>query len=108
MNIDLQKPYLTYNEPQGRFPKSKSNPILLDFLLSNCDLSADGYKVRFTVDNKVIQTLTDYVPYYLYGLSSGKHTVKLELLDNKDKIVPGYFNVTEREIEIDNYIGVSP
>ena len=108
MNIDLQKPYLTYNEPQGRFPQSKSNPILLDFLLSNCDLSSDGYKVRLTVDKKVIQTLTDYVPYYLYGLSPGKHTVKLELLDNKDKLVPGFFNVTEREIEIDNYIDTSP
>ena len=101
LNIDLQKPYLTYNEPQGRYPSGKGDPILLDFLLSNCELSRDGYKVRLTVDKKVIETLTEYTPYYIYGLSPGKHTVKLELLDRDNKRVPGFFNVTEREVEID-------
>ncbi|MBF5060163.1 hypothetical protein [Candidatus Neptunochlamydia vexilliferae] len=104
MNVDLKGPYLTYNEPQGRYPASQSNPILLDFLLSNCDLSSDGYKVRLTVDEQEIQLLTDYVPYYLYGLSPGKHTIKLELLDKNGALVPGFFNVTEREITIDNNI----
>lgn len=103
LNIDLQKPFLTYNEPQGKYPASKSNPILLDFLISNCDLSPDGYKVGLTIDGKNIQALTDYVPYYIYNLSPGKHTVKLELLDKHNKVVPGFFNVTEREIEIDQY-----
>ena len=102
LNIDLQKPYLTYNEPQGRYPSGKGDPILLDFLLSNCELSQDGYKVRLTVDKEVISTLTKYTPYLLYGLSPGKHTVKLELLDKDNKIVPGFFNVTQREVEIDN------
>ena len=102
LNIDLQKPYLTYNEPQGRYPSGNGDPILLDFLLSNCQLSQDGYKVRLTVDNEVIATLIKYTPYLLYGLSPGKHTVKLELLDKENKIVPGFFNVTQREVEIDN------
>lgn len=104
LNIDLQKPFLTYNEPQGKYPASKSNPILLDFLISNCDLSPDGYKVGLIIDGKNIQLLTEYVPYYIYNLSPGKHTVKLQLLDKHNKIVPGFFNVTEREIEIDNYM----
>ncbi|QVL56816.1 MAG: hypothetical protein KFB93_05375 [Simkaniaceae bacterium] len=104
LNVDLQKPYLTYNEPQGRYPASKSNPILLDFLISNCELSSDGYKVGLKIDGKNIQALTEYVPYYIYNLSPGKHTIKLELLDRNNKNVPGFFNVTEREIEIDNYI----
>ena len=102
LNIDLQKPYLTYNEPQGRYPSGSGDPILLDFLLSNCELSQDGYKVRLTVDKEVISTLTKYTLYLLYGLSPGKHTVKLELLDKDNKIVPGFFNVTQREVEIDN------
>ncbi|MCB1071672.1 MAG: hypothetical protein H7A41_04640 [Chlamydiales bacterium] len=104
LNVDLQKPYLTYNEPQGKYPASKSNPILLDFLISNCELSPDGYKVALMIDGKNIQALTDYVPYYIYNLPPGKHTVKLQLLDNNNKTVPGFFNVTEREIEIDQYI----
>jgi len=102
INIDLQKPYLTYNEPQGRYPADKGDPILLDFLLSNCDLSSDGFKVRLSIDGDVIQELTEYTPYYLYGLSAGKHHVKLELLDKDGDLVPGFFNITEREVIIDN------
>ncbi|MCP5506503.1 MAG: hypothetical protein H7A38_06440 [Chlamydiales bacterium] len=108
LNIDLQKPFLTYNEPQGNYPASKSNPILLDFLLSNCSLSPDGYKVGLTIDGKSVQILTKYVPYYIYNLSAGKHKVKLELLDKNNHVVPGFFNVTEREIEIDQYIEPHP
>lgn len=102
LNIDLQKPYLTYNEPQGRYPAGTGDPILVDFLLSNCNLSTDGFKVRLSVDSQVIQVLTESAPYYMYGLSPGKHTVKMELLDKNNQIVPGFFNVTEREIDIDD------
>lgn len=100
LNVDLKEPYLTYNEPQGNYPFSE--PILLDFLLSNCELSIVGFKVRLSIDGKVIKMLTKNVPYYLYDLAPGKHTVKLELFDENNEIVPGYFNVTEREIEIEN------
>ena len=100
-NIDLEQPYLTYNEPQGRYPFHKSNPILLDFYLSNCELSAEGYKVRVSIDGKVLRLLTNWSPYYLYGLQKGKHKIQLELLDANHSLVSGDFNVTEREIEID-------
>ena len=102
LNVDLQKPYLTYNEPQGKYPYSQSNPILLDFLISNCDLSSDGYKVALMIDGQNIQALTDYTPYYIYNLNRGKHKIRLELLDENDKIVPGFSNMIERDIEIDD------
>ena len=101
IHVNLQKPYLTYNEPQGRYPAHKSNPMLLDFYLSNCQLSPDGYKVRLGIDSKVVRMLTQWVPYYLYGLGKGKHTIKLELIDKDNRVVPGFFNVVEREIEIE-------
>ena len=101
MNVNLNKPFLTYNEPQGRYPAHQSNPLLLDFYLSNCQLSVDGYKVRVGIDGKMVRVLTRWVPYYLYGLKSGKHTIKLELLDKDNDVVPGFFNVVEREIEIE-------
>lgn len=101
LNINLEKPYLTYNEPQGRFQFNQSNPILLDFYLTNCTLSPSSYKVRLSIDQKVISLLTKWVPYYLYGLRRGKHRIKLELIDRDNRLVPGYFNVVEREIIID-------
>lgn len=108
LNIHLQKPYLTYNEPQGRYPAGGKDPILLDFLLSHCELSPNGFKVRLSIDGKMIQYLTEYSPYYLYGIAPGRHTVKLELIDRENQLVPGFFNVTEREIIVDNNQSLSP
>ncbi|NGX51103.1 MAG: hypothetical protein K1060chlam2_00960 [Chlamydiae bacterium] len=101
MNVDLKKPYLTYNEPQGHYPLHKSDPILLDFYLSNCQLSTDGYKVRVRIDGEMVRVLTEWVPYFLYGMGSGSHTIKLELIDKENLVVPGFFNVVERKIEIE-------
>lgn len=98
VDIDLSGPYLTYNEPQGRYPYRPGRPILLDFYLSNTELSRDGYKVQLTIDGHVERQLTSWVPYFLYGLSRGKHSIKLELLDGQNKLVPGIFNTVEKEI----------
>ncbi len=100
LNVDLSGPYLTYNEPQGTYPASARAPILLDFYLTNCLLSADGFKVRISVDGVDQGVLTEWTPYYMYGFSKGRHTIKLELLDKDHSIVPGMFNVIERQITV--------
>jgi hypothetical protein len=100
LDVDLNGPYLTYNEPQGSFRYSPKRPILLDFYLTNCQLSEDGYKVRLSIDGRVEETIHQWVPFYIYGLKSGSHTVRLELLDSENKIVPGLFNDVQRTIEI--------
>ena len=98
---DLSKPFITYNEPQGEFKlKSSQDPILLDFFLSNCTLTREGFKVQLTIDGEVLGKLYQWSPYLIFGLKKGKHAVKLELLDPSDKLVPGEFNSTEREITI--------
>ncbi len=99
-NIDLSKPYLTYNEPSNNFYLVETKPVLLDFYISNCTLTTDGYKVRLTVDGKLQRNLTSWQPYYIYGLRKGNHTVRLELLDRNDKLVPGPFNDVTRAITI--------
>lgn len=94
--VDLDAPYLTYNEPQGTFPANK--PVLLDFYIQNCVMSKDGYKVRVTIDGKVQRTLSLWGPYYIYGLKKGKHTIKLELLNPRNAVIPGIFNTVEKMI----------
>ena len=95
-NIDLSAPYITYNEPSPLMPLTADQPILLDFYLSNAELSPDGYKVRLSIDGTVNRLLTSWQPYYIYGLKSGSHTIRLELVDSENKRVPGLFNdVTE-------------
>jgi hypothetical protein len=101
LNVDLSQPYLTYNEPQGKYHYDPATPLLLDFYLTNCQLSKDGYKVRMTVDGKDKRVLYSWVPYYVYGFTKGSHTIKLELIDQENNVVPGPFNTVERTITLE-------
>jgi hypothetical protein len=100
LDVNLSKPFITYNEPQGDYDFHPSVPILLDFYVTNCQLSRDGYKVRLTIDGTTKRTLSQWVPYYIYGLQKGSHTIRLELLDRQNNLVPGLFNNIERTIKI--------
>lgn len=97
-SIDLTKPYLTYNQPEGEY--SGKEPILLDYYLTNTQLSKDGYKVRVTIDGVDKRIFTDWVPHYIYGLKKGSHTFKLELLDPDDKVIPPLFDDLTRTIVV--------
>ncbi len=96
LSVDLSKPYLTYNQPQGEFDSKK--PILLDFFLCNTQLSKDGYKVRVTIDGSDKRIVTEWSPHYIYGLHKGSHTFKLELLDPSGKVVPPLFDDLQKTI----------
>lgn len=100
--VDLNAPYLTYNEPQGEYEAGgkRPQPILLDFYVTNCDLSRDGYKVRLTIDNDTVRTITSWQPYYIYGLKKGMHKIRLELLDPQNSVVPGIFNDVTKTIVV--------
>ena len=97
---DLKKPYLTYNEPQGIYP-DENKPVLLDFYITNCSLSKDGYKVRVTIDNTNQRFLYSWTPYYIYGLKKGEHVVHLELINPQNIIVPGVFNDIKKTFTIE-------
>lgn len=101
IDMDLNAPYLTYNEPQGKYHYNPEKPLLLDFYLTNCQLSKDGYKIRLTMDGTDKRILTSWVPYYIYDLSRGNHTIKLELIDAENRLVPGIFNTVERTITLE-------
>lgn len=100
--IDLTQPFLTYNEPQGEYDydQKKQEPILLDFYITNCELSQDGYKVRLTIDNKEKRILTSWTPYYIYGLGKGMHQIKLELINPNNSPTGGPLNTVTRTIVI--------
>ncbi|MBI3508450.1 MAG: hypothetical protein HY069_02280 [Chlamydiia bacterium] len=99
-SIDLAQPFITYNEPSEHYHYTADTPILLDFLVSNCELTRDGYKVKLSVDGKVNRVITSWPPYSIYGLPKGAHTIRLELLDAKDQLVKTPFNDVERKIQV--------
>jgi hypothetical protein len=100
INQDLDGPYVTYNEPSGFLKLKEEHPVLLDFYLSNCELSEDGYKLKVTIDNKIKKILTKWSPYYIYGLKKGSHELRLELIDKNDQRVEGIFNDNIRKFRI--------
>lgn len=98
--MDLTKPYITYNEPSSLISFSSKKAVLLDFYVTNATLSSNGYKVRLSIDGQVNRLLTSWVPYYIYGLQPGRHTIRLELLDAQEKLVPGLFNDVSETITV--------
>ncbi|MFA6118741.1 MAG: hypothetical protein WCT85_01605 [Parachlamydiales bacterium] len=98
-NMSLKGPYVTYNEPSSYLTYKENQPVLLDFYLSNCVLSSDGFKVKITID-QTSRILTNWSPYYILGLTKGKHNLRLQLLDDKNEPVKGFFNDTARVITI--------
>jgi hypothetical protein len=99
-DVNLSQPYITYNEPSGNFYLNENRPVLLDFLVTNCVLSNDGYKVKVTLDKDMTRIISTWLPYYIYGLNKGNHTIRLQLVDKDMKQVNGFFNDITRSFSI--------
>ena len=101
--IDATKPLLTYSRPKGEYTGADADQIMIDFWLKNAKLQSEGgdYRVRYTVDGGAPQFIDSWNPIWLTGWMSGKHTVKLELVDKSGQLVDnGGYNATSREINI--------
>jgi hypothetical protein len=101
--IDPAKPLLTYSRPKGEYTGADADPIMIDFWLKNAKLQSDGgdYRVRYSVDGGPPQFIDSWNPIWLGGWMSGKHTVKLELVDKNGQLVDnGGYNATTREINV--------
>jgi hypothetical protein len=95
-NFDEKEPHLFYSRPKGEYiGDQETKRLMLDFYLINCQLSADGYKVRATINGNEF-LLTKWVPYVIEGLPLGEVKIKLELLDRNNKLVASPFNGVER------------
>ncbi|HEY0404276.1 MAG TPA: hypothetical protein VGC89_01010 [Pyrinomonadaceae bacterium] len=102
-DVDAKKPLLTYSRPKGEYKGDDANAIMIDFWLSNAKLQGDGgeYRVRYSVDGGEAQFIDKWEPIWLSGWTSGKHNVKLELVDKNGVAVDnGGYNTTTREITV--------
>lgn len=101
--VDPAKPLLTYSRPKGEYKGEDADPIMIDFWLLNAKLQGDGgdYRVRYIIDDGEPKFVDKWEPIWLTGWTSGKHRVKLELVDKNGTVVDnGGYNVTTREITI--------
>ena len=101
--VDLSKPLFTYSRPKGDYAGAEADPIMIDFWLVNARLQGEGgeYRVRYTIDGMAPGFIDMWNPIWLSGWTSGKHTVKLELIDKNGQVVDnGGYNSTTREINV--------
>lgn len=96
---DLTTPHMFYSRPKGTYEGDATKKLLLDWYLVNCDLSADGHKVKATI-NGTDFTFDKWQPYIVEGLPMGDVSIKLELLDADGNLVESPFNPVERTVTL--------
>ncbi len=102
VEFDEKAPHLFSSRPKGEYiGDQETKKVMLDFYLVNCTLSAEGYKVRATINGSEF-TFTKWAPYIIEGLPLGETKIKLELLDKSGTPVKSPYNGTERTIILKN------
>ena len=97
--FDPKAPLLTYSRPKGCYPSDSS--VLLDFYVSGIpELSTDGNRVRYLIDDSVERVIATWSPHYINHLLDGQHTIELTLIGPDGEPVPGPFNHTKRVITL--------
>ncbi len=99
-SADLKAPHLFYSRPKGTYKGADTKKVMLDFYLLNTSLSADGNKVRATINGTEFM-IDEWAPYYIEGLEMGEVTIKLELIDAEGNVVEGPFNSVERTVTLE-------
>jgi hypothetical protein len=102
-SIDPKKPLLTYSRPKGEYKNADADAVMIDFWLTGGKLKDDGgeYRVRYTVDGGDAKYIDKWAPIWLSGWNAGKHTIKLELVNqNGETVDNGGYNATSRDITI--------
>ena len=98
--IDLNNEFLFYSRPKGTYKGSDTEKLLLDFYLINTVISANGNKVRATIQDKEF-IIDEWAPYYIKGLPKGEIKIKLELIDIFGNLIDTPFNPSERTVTLE-------
>ncbi len=96
-NLNMDTPTLIYSRPKGEYTGKATENLLLDFFVLNTTLSENGNKVKATINESEF-LITEWAPYIIKGLSMGKVTIKLELINTEGNLIDGPFNEVVRTV----------
>ena len=77
--------------------REMTEKLLLDFYLVNTEISANGNKVKATIQDKEF-IIDEWVSYYIEGLPKGEVSVKLELINSEGNLIQTPYNPSTRKI----------
>lgn len=102
LQVDLDKPLLIFNLPNGKTFR-EGEEVVINFSLANSKLKGDGgeYRVRYIVDDEDMKWIDRWEEVALTGWLAGKHTIRLELIGPDGwPYRNGGYNVVTREITV--------
>jgi hypothetical protein len=102
LKVDLKKPLLIFNLPNGKTFR-EGEEVVIDFSLANAKLKAEGgnYRVRYIVDDEDMKWIDASEQIVLTGWTPGKHTIRLELIGPDGwPYRNGDYNIVTRELMI--------
>lgn len=98
---DLSQPHMFYSRPKGTYTgPEQTQKILLDFFLINTDISANGNRIRATINDQEFM-LDEWKPYIVEGLPMGENTFKLEFIDSDGNLIDSPFNPVTRTVTLE-------
>ena len=97
--IDVKAPHLFYSRPKDTYAGADARRIMLDFYLVNTTLDPSGNKVRATINGTEFM-ITNWTPFMMEGLPAGENTIKLELVDGSNTLIPGPYNSVTRTFTV--------
>ncbi len=97
--MDLSGEHLFYSRPKGSYSGADTEKLMLDFFLVGTTISADGNRVRATINGSEFE-ITEWVPHVIEGLPLGEVEISLELVDADGNPVPGPFNQVTRTVTL--------
>ncbi len=97
--INVNAPNLFYSRPKDTYSGADAKRIMLDFYLVNTTLEPGGTRVRATINGTEFM-LDRWLPYMMEGLPAGENTVKLELIDGSNNVMPGPYNSVTRTFTV--------
>jgi hypothetical protein len=106
--VDVKKPMLVYSRPKGEYNGDNGNHVLVDFYVANVTLAEGKEHVAVSVtgpglDKPATGNASSFgAPFYLENLQNGAYTLKVELQDKDNKVLPGLWNSTTRTIKINH------
>jgi hypothetical protein len=99
LGLDMEAPTLIYSRPKGTYSGADAKNLLLDFFVLNTSLSADGNKVKATINGEEFM-IAEWAPHVVKGLPMGEVTIQLELVDADGNAIAGPFNQVTRTVTL--------
>ncbi len=106
---DPAQPYLTVNLPlTGEIETDAQGRICFDYMIHNADWqSGPSHRIRYRI-GPFEGFLNEPGPVYWSNLTTGRHTLQVELFDANNQAVFGPFNTVERQFQVRQILRAVP